>query len=129
MLIQMNDPTKIGPAMAIALLTTLYGAVIANLLAIPIADKLETKALQDRTNRELIIDTVLGLQRGENPRVLVELLEAYIKDDRRQSDDDRRDETVDRRKRPVPVEVAGATRRPAAGPAPSSPAERRSPVK
>lgn len=130
MLIQMNDPTKIGPAMAIALLTTLYGALIANLVAIPIADKLETKALQDRTNRELIIDTVLGIQRGENPRVLVELLEAYIKDDRRQTEDDRRDDGVDRRKRAVPVEVATATRRPGGAPPAQAASEpRRSPVK
>lgn len=103
--------------------------MIANLIAIPIADKLETKALQDRTNRELIIDTVLGLQRGENPRVLVELLEAYIKDDRRRAEDQRGEESVERRKRPVPVEVPSAVRRPAAVPPQAANEPRRNPAK
>jgi len=83
--------------MAIALLTTLYGAVVAYLVANPIAEKLSTKALQDRSNRELILDSVLGIQRGENPRVIVELLEAYVKDDRRRGSSDPRDEQVERR--------------------------------
>ena len=94
---QMSDPAAIGPNMAIALLTTLYGAVVAYLVANPIAEKLATKALQDRSNRELILDSVLGIQRGENPRVIVELLEAYVKDDRRRGSSDPRDEQVERR--------------------------------
>ncbi len=94
---QMSDPAAIGPNMAIALLTTLYGAVIAYLLANPIAEKLSTKAIQDRSNRELILDSVLGIQRGENPRVIVELLEAYVKDDRRRGTADQREEQEERR--------------------------------
>ncbi|MBM3505688.1 MAG: hypothetical protein FJX65_17710 [Alphaproteobacteria bacterium] len=105
MMAQLEDPSKIGGAMAVALLTTLYGAIIANLICIPIADKLETKAIQDRTNRELIIDSVLGIQRGENPRVLVELLEAYTKVDRRKGNgEDARSIQVDRRKRSGSIE-------------------------
>lgn len=113
---QMDDPAAIGPNMAIALLTTLYGAVVAYLVANPIAEKLSTKAIQDRSNRELILDSVLGIQRGENPRVIVELLEAYLKNDRRRGGSDQRDEQEERRgKRPAaPPEAAKApTARPA----------------
>ena len=85
MLTNMGDPATIGPAMAIALLTTLYGALIANLIAIPMADKMETKAMQDRNNRTLIIESVLSIQRGENPRLMGDLLEVYVKDDRRRA--------------------------------------------
>ena len=83
MLNKMGDPATVGPAMAVALLTTLYGALIAHLIALPIADKLQTKTLQDRNVRALIIDSVLSIQKGENPRVLDELLEVYVPDNAR----------------------------------------------
>ena len=89
---------------------------MAYLVANPIAEKLSTKAIQDRSNRELILDSVLGIQRGENPRVIVELLEAYLKNDRRRGGSDQRDEQEERRgKRPAaPPEAAKApTARPA----------------
>ena len=79
MLNDMGDPATVGPAMAVALLTTLYGALIAHLIAIPIADKLQTKALHDRNIHALIIDSVLSIQKGENPRVLDELLGVYVR--------------------------------------------------
>lgn len=78
MLSNMSDPSAIGPAMAIALLTTLYGALIANLVAIPIADKLAIRNQQERINKTIILESVLSILRGENPRVMDELLEAYI---------------------------------------------------
>ena len=49
------------------------------------ADKMETKAMQDRNNRALIIESVLSIQRGENPRLMGDLLEVYFKDDRRRA--------------------------------------------
>ncbi len=78
MLSSMQEPSSIGPAMAIALLTTLYGALFANLIALPIADKLKSRTDQERINKSLIVESVLGIQQGVNPRVLDELLETYI---------------------------------------------------
>lgn len=78
MLVNMQDPDSIGPAMAVALLTTLYGALIANLVALPIADKLELRAMEEQVNKRLIIEGLAGIQRGQNPRVMDEVLSAYV---------------------------------------------------
>jgi chemotaxis protein MotA len=80
MLAGLDDPKTIGPAMAVALLTTLYGAVIANLIALPIADKLENKIESEHTNKSLIIDAVLGIHKGQNTSELGEILETYLPD-------------------------------------------------
>jgi len=74
----MSDPAAIGPAMAVALLTTLYGALVANLIAIPIAKKLELRTEQERIQKALIIEGVAGIQEGLNPRVLQSSLLNYI---------------------------------------------------
>lgn len=74
----MTDPSAIGPAMAIALLTTLYGAVLANLFMIPIADKLALRSQEEERNRNLIIEGVLGILKGLNPRVMMELLSTFL---------------------------------------------------
>lgn len=78
MLGNLHDPSSIGPAMALALLTTLYGAVIANLVALPIADKLELRSREERTKKMLILEGIVRIQKGEHPQVLRELLEAYV---------------------------------------------------
>ena len=78
MLSSLKDPASIGPAMAVALLTTLYGALIANLVALPIADKLNGRYLQERINKSLILESVIGILEGANPRVLTDLLESYL---------------------------------------------------
>lgn len=78
MLSNMEDPKKIGPAMAIALLTTLYGAIIANAIALPIADKLANRNAEERLNRTLILEGLLAIQEGLNPRVIGELLKTYL---------------------------------------------------
>ena len=78
MLSNMNDPNSIGPAMAIALLTTLYGAVIANLFAFPIADKLQHRNQNDRLASSLIIEGVVSLKQGQNPRMMEDILESYL---------------------------------------------------
>ncbi|OXY80895.1 flagellar motor protein PomA [Oceanimonas doudoroffii] len=83
MLANMDDPKAIGPAMAIALLTTLYGAMLANMVALPIADKLDLRSEEERLNRTLIMDAVLGIQDGQNPRVLQGLLENYLAENKR----------------------------------------------
>ena len=87
MLANMDDPKAIGPAMAIALLTTLYGAVIANAFALPIAAKLALRYEEEKSNRSLILETIGGIQEGMNPRVLEELLKAYLPENQRNADD------------------------------------------
>jgi chemotaxis protein MotA len=78
MLANMSDPASIGPAMAVAILTTLYGAVIANAFAQPLADKLARASALEKTNKSLIIETIAGIQEGMNPRVLEQLLSTYL---------------------------------------------------
>ncbi len=86
MLSNMDDPKSIGPAMAVALLTTLYGAVIANMVAIPIADKLALRMSEEMLNRNLIMDAVLAIQDGQNPRVIEGFLKNYLSEKQRKID-------------------------------------------
>lgn len=78
MLSNMSDPKSIGPAMAVALLTTLYGAVIANMLAKPMADKLGARMAEEDALQALIIDAVLGIGQGLSPTVIEETLVSYL---------------------------------------------------
>lgn len=78
MLANMSDPKSIGPAMAIALLTTLYGAIIANAIALPIAEKLKGLSAAEKLNKLIILESVAAIQEGTNPRVLQKMLEAFI---------------------------------------------------
>lgn len=79
MMSNMSDPSSIGPAMAVALLTTLYGAVIANVIALPIADKLDHRSKQERKLKTMVLETVSGIQNGVNPKVLQSMLNTYLK--------------------------------------------------
>ncbi|TNC92920.1 flagellar motor protein PomA [Thalassolituus sp.] len=83
MLANMSDPKAIGPAMAIALLTTLYGAMIANMIALPIADKLNLRKEEEDLLKAMIIDALLAIQSGQNPRVIESMLLAYIQEGKR----------------------------------------------
>jgi len=78
MLGNMSDPKAIGPAMAIALLTTMYGAVIANVICIPLNQKLAKLDLAESLNHELIIEGVMFIQGGGNPRMLPDLLMPFV---------------------------------------------------
>ncbi len=78
MLSAMDDPAAIGPAMAIALLTTLYGALLANLIALPLADKLSNKIAIEEVNQSLVIDGVMQLRDNKAPALIRELLESYM---------------------------------------------------
>lgn len=78
MLANMGDPKSIGPAMAVALLTTLYGAVIANLIAFPIMQKLDQRGEAEAINNELIVKALLFISEGGNPRVMEGLLYSYL---------------------------------------------------
>lgn len=103
MLANMQDPKSIGPSMAVALLTTLYGAMFANLIAIPIADKLKNRTEHEYINKSLILESVLGILQGVHPRVLNELLESYLPSSHRNiinasntsTDENKDDETKD----------------------------------
>jgi len=83
MLANMDDPKSIGPAMAVALLTTLYGAVLANGVCDPISDKLKLRAGEDAMIKSLIIDALLAIQEGQNPRVIDSMLRTYLPEGKR----------------------------------------------
>jgi chemotaxis protein MotA len=74
----MTDPAKLGPFMATALCATLYGAVVANLVCLPIADKLHLKLADEEVNRTLIIDGILMIRDGKSPTLVREMLIAYL---------------------------------------------------
>ena len=78
MLGNMSDPKSIGPAMAIALLTTMYGAILANCFCIPISQKLGNRSETESANCELILEGCLFIQKGGNPRILTDLLIPFV---------------------------------------------------
>jgi chemotaxis protein MotA len=84
MLGSMDDPSAIGPAMAVALLTTLYGAVIANLVCLPISDKLIAKFDVEEINQTLIIDGIMSIRDGKSPNLIREMLVAYLPEHQRE---------------------------------------------
>ena len=88
MLSNMDDPKQIGPAMAVALLTTLYGAILANMFAMPIADKLAVRSREENQSKSLIIDALLSIQGGQNPRVIQNMLETYLPKSQRAKEED-----------------------------------------
>ncbi|MER2493077.1 flagellar motor protein PomA [Catenovulum sediminis] len=83
MLSNMDDPKAIGPAMAVALLTTLYGAFLANVIALPLAAKLTLRKEEEKLNQSLILDAILGIQDGQNPRVIEGVLKNYLAESKR----------------------------------------------
>ncbi|TQV68053.1 flagellar motor protein PomA [Exilibacterium tricleocarpae] len=87
MLANMDDPKSIGPAMAVALLTTLYGAVLANAFCEPVSDKLKLRAAEEAMVKNLIIDALLAIQAGQNPRVIDSMLRTYLPEGKRAAAD------------------------------------------
>lgn len=87
MLANMDDPKSIGPAMAVALLTTLYGAMFANMFALPIADKLSLRRLEESRTKSMVIDALVAIQAGQNPRVIGSMLSAYIPESKRKDEE------------------------------------------
>ncbi len=78
MLQTMSDPSTIGPAMAVALLTTLYGAILANLVFNPMAGKLKARSKEEVLLREMIMEGILAISKGENPRIIEEKLNSFL---------------------------------------------------
>jgi chemotaxis protein MotA len=88
MFANMTDPSKLGPYMAVALLATFYGAAVANLFCLPIADKLQLKLHDEETNRSLIIDGVLMIRDAKSPTLVREMLLAYLPEKHRHAEVD-----------------------------------------
>lgn len=78
MLKQLDDTANLGPSMAVALITTFYGVVLANLIFSPIANQLRVKSSEEQLQKDIIIEGVLSIQDGENPRVIRDKLTAFI---------------------------------------------------
>ncbi len=85
MLQTMDDPGSIGPAMAVALLTTFYGSIIANIVCLPIAGKLRTRSKEEVLAKEMSIQGIISISNGDNPRILEQKLLAFIPPNLRES--------------------------------------------
>ena len=88
MLVDLSDPKAIGPAMAVALLTTLYGSLIANVVALPLCDKLTLRKANEGRLMAMCIDGVLGIQAGQNPRILESMLKTYVDPKKRATEEE-----------------------------------------
>jgi chemotaxis protein MotA len=78
MLARLSDPSTIGSSMAVSLLATFYGAAGANVLFMPLAAKLETRTKEETLIRQLMIEGILAIQKGDKPQVLRERLKAFL---------------------------------------------------
>lgn len=83
MLRNMDDPKAIGPGMAVAILTTFYGAIIANVLCLPLSDKLSYRNEEEMLLRTVMMKGILSLQAGDNPRITQAKLAVYLPADKR----------------------------------------------
>lgn len=78
MLRNMEDPSSIGAGMAVALITTLYGAMVANLIALPLAGKLEQRSNEEVSLKTMVVEGVISIQEGNSPRIVEEKLRSFI---------------------------------------------------
>ena len=78
MLMLMEDPSQIGAPMALALLTTFYGTLVANLVFLPIAGKLKTRSKQEILIKQMVLEGVISIQSGDNHRIVEQKLKAFI---------------------------------------------------
>ena len=88
MLKNMDDPAAIGPGMAIALLTTMYGAIMSNILFGPIAQKLKTYSKKEVLSKRMIIEGIMSIQSGDNPRIVEHKLSVFLAPKMRPSGED-----------------------------------------
>ncbi|ABR48866.1 MotA/TolQ/ExbB proton channel [Alkaliphilus metalliredigens QYMF] len=84
----LDDPASIGPNMSVALLTTFYGALMANLIFIPLANKLKLRSREEILRKEIMVEGLLSIQAGENPRIIEEKLKAFLPPKLRQSEEE-----------------------------------------
>ena len=78
MLANLDDPSALGPGMAVALITTFYGSILANMFSIPMGKKLVQNSNREIMCRELMIEGILSIQAGENPRIVEEKLKVFL---------------------------------------------------
>ena len=78
MLANLSDPSAIGPAMAIALITTFYGSFLANWLCAPVTNKLKSNSAEEIMLKGIMVEGILSIQAGENPRVIEEKLKSFL---------------------------------------------------
>lgn len=78
MLVKLDDPKAIGPAMGVAIITTFYGAMIAYLFAMPMADKLGRRDAEELHYKEMIVRGIMSIQSGDNPRIVEQKLKVFL---------------------------------------------------
>lgn len=78
MLRTLHDPSKIGPGMAVALVTTFYGAVLAYMVFMPLSAKLSVRSQEEMLQKAIILEGILAIQSGDNPRIVAEKLKSYL---------------------------------------------------
>lgn len=78
MLANLKDPSSVGPNMAVAIVTTFYGSLIANLFCTPVVNKLKIRSSQEILMKEVTLEGMLSIQAGENPRIIEEKLKAFL---------------------------------------------------
>jgi len=78
MLRTLDDPSSIGPGMAVALITTFYGVLLSNLLFLPLAGKLKTRSEEEILIKQLIIEGIVSIQSGDNPRMVEDRLKVFL---------------------------------------------------
>ena len=86
MLQTMEDPSTIGPSMAVALITTFYGAMLANIFFLPLKAKLEFRSELEVEEKTLLLEGLLSIHAGDNPRILVQKLSAFLPPSQRQKE-------------------------------------------
>ncbi len=89
MLRELDDPSKIGVGMATALLTTLYGVIVANLIFLPLSGKLDVRSKEEALLKELVLEGVVAIQSGDNPSIVEEKLKGFL------SPAERKDKKID----------------------------------
>ncbi len=87
MLSALEDPSQIGQGMAVALVTTLYGSIIANVLFLPMKDKLAFRSREEVKRKELVVEGILAIQSGDNPRIVREKLLTFLPPSARQQEE------------------------------------------
>lgn len=80
MLANLDDPSTIGPKMAVAMITTFYGAIMANLFFIPMSDKLKGRTQEEITNMNIVYEGILSIREGEHPKLMEDKLKVYLGD-------------------------------------------------
>ncbi len=87
MLQALDDPSKIGGGMATALLTTFYGAMIANLIGLPTAGKLGLRAKEEKVRKTMVVEGILAIQSGDNPRIVADKLNTFLPPAQREAEE------------------------------------------